>query len=566
MDEGSASLSAGRPLVADLVDLGTAEARRLATIVAWISDRLAPRVLSVLTFVAGVGLLFSGAIPAAPDRLHWLDSFLPLAVIEASHFLGSIAGTALLLVSHGLSRRLDAAWLAAMAGVSAGIAASLLNGTDVEPALVLALLLFLMWRARGRFDRRAAFFETRFSAGWTSALVAAVGASVWLGLFAFRHVEYSRQMWWQFELEAEAPRFLRATVGSAVALLLFGVARLLRPAPHEAEAPTEADLAAAGAIIDGQTFTPPYLVYLRDKAVLFDAERRGFLLYGVQGRTWVALHDPIGPAACAPDLIRAFLERCDDFGGTPVFYEVRKEGLHRYADFGLNCVKVGEEARVDLTTFTLEGGHASKLRQAARRLAKEGCTFRVAPAAEVPSLVDRLEAVSADWLHERSAGEKGFSLGFFARDYVVRFPVALVEREGRILAFANLWPGPDGHELSVDLMRYHHDAPASVMEALFVQLMQWGRAQGYRCFSLGIAPLSGFESSPVASLWSRLGGFLYTHGDALYNFQGLRAFKEKFAPRWEPRYLAYQGGLRLPRILGDVAALVAGGYGRILFK
>jgi len=96
--------------------------------------------------------------------------------------------------------------------------------------------------------------------------------------------------------------------------------------------------------------------------------------------------------------------------------------------------------------------------------------------------------------------------------------------------------------------------------------MRWGQEQGYRSFSLGMAPLSGFEGSPVAPLWNRLGSFLYSHGEAFYNFQGLRAYKDKFHPSWESRYLAYPGGLRLPRTLADVAALIAGGYRRILIK
>jgi phosphatidylglycerol lysyltransferase len=104
------------------------------------------------------------------------------------------------------------------------------------------------------------------------------------------------------------------------------------------------------------------------------------------------------------------------------------------------------------------------------------------------------------------------------------------------------------------------------MEALFVHLMIWARDRGYRMFALGMAPLSGFQDSPVASLWTRLGSFVYEHGDAVYNFQGLRAYKEKFDPVWEPRYLAYPGGLRLPRIMADVSALVAGGYRHIFRK
>jgi phosphatidylglycerol lysyltransferase len=105
-----------------------------------------------------------------------------------------------------------------------------------------------------------------------------------------------------------------------------------------------------------------------------------------------------------------------------------------------------------------------------------------------------------------------------------------------------------------------------VMEGIFVSLMAWAKARGYHWFSLGMAPLSGFERSPVAPLWSRFGSFLFEHGGPFYNFQGLREYKEKFHPEWEPRYLVYRGGFRLPQMLADVSALVAGGYRRILLK
>ena len=149
-------------------------------------------------------------------------------------------------MSQGLSRRLDAAYYLAVGGLALGIAASLFKGADVEEATLLAVLLVVLWRARPAFDRRAALFDTRFSAGWIVAVVAALGASVWLGLFAFKHVEYSHELWWQFELGQEASRFLRSSVGAAVALPLFGFGRLMRPAPHEAPAPTDGDLEAAG--------------------------------------------------------------------------------------------------------------------------------------------------------------------------------------------------------------------------------------------------------------------------------------------------------------------------------
>ena len=553
-------------LLADEVRQHGRHAARARAFLGWFSEEITPRVLAAFTFLAGVGLLFSGATPAAPGRLAWLDELLPLGVIEASHFLGSIVGAGLLVVSRGLSRRLDAAYYLAAGGIVAGIAASLFKGADFEEATLLALLLLFLWRAHPAFDRRAALFDTPFSAGWIAAVVAALGASIWLGFFAFQHVQYSRELWWEFELGQEASRFLRASVGASVTLGLFALARLMRPAPHEVPAPTDADLEDAGPAIESQTATLPYLSYLRDKALIFDESRKAFVMYGVQGRTWVALGDPVGPPDRIAHVIREFLERCEDFDGIPAFYQVAKEGLHRYADFGLTFVRLGEEAFVDLRTFTTEGGRGSKHRQALRRLDKEGATFRVLPASEVPPVLDQLQRVSDDWLREKAVGEKGFSLGFFDPDYLQRFPLAVIERGGRIQAFANVWPGPGNVELSTDLMRYERDAPKGVMDALFVHLLCWGKEEGYQRFALGMAPFSGFERSPVSPLWAKAGSFLYQHGETFYNFQGLRAFKEKFDPVWEPRYLAYPGGLALPRVLADVAALVAGGYRKIFLK
>jgi len=553
-------------LVIDEMLLRRAHAVRFAVSIGRITERMTPQMLATFTFVAGVVLLFSGATPADADRLRWLDRLLPLGVIETSHVTGSVAGAVLLLLSQGLARRLDAAYYLTMVTVIAGVMASLLKGFDYEEALLLVALTAVLRVSRPAFNRRAAFFATRFSTAWIAAIVATLVASIWLGLFAFKHVEYSHDLWWQFELEGSASRFLRGSVGAATAVLLFAVARLIGHAPHEVDPPSEEDLEDAGRIIAAQGSTFPYLVYLEDKALLFDDRREAFIMYGVQGRTWVALGDPVGPPALVPDLIRMFIARCDDFGGTPVFYEVGTKYLHHYADFGLTFVKVGEEARVDLDRFTLDGPRGARFRQLVRRLEKDGGVFRVLPTDEVRQRMGELRSVSDDWLRSRSVAEKGFSLGCFEPDYVARFPAAVVECGRRIEAFATLWPGLMGQEVSTDLMRHHHDAPKSVMEALFTHLMIWSRAEGYRWFVMGMAPMSGFESSPIAPLWARAGRLLYDHGTPLYNFQGLRAFKDKFDPVWESRYLVYPGGLALLRIAADVSALVSGGYRRIFAK
>lgn len=537
----------------------TARLRRAALLVT-------PPAFASLAFVTGLVLLVSGATPAVSSRMTWLSLHFPIGVIELSHFTGSIAGVVLLLVSQALARRLDAAWLAAVAALGVGIAASILKGLDYEEALAMSAVLVALVMARPAFPRRAAFFATRFSGGWSLAVVAGVAASTYLGFVAYAHVAYSHELWWQFEFQADAPRFLRASVGAGVVLLAFAAARLFRPAGHVVAPPSAEDLAAADAIVRAQSRTLPHLAFLGDKGLIFNANRTAFLMYGVRGRTWVALGDPVGPEDEASDLIREFLERCHDVNGTPAFYQVTPGHLHHYANFGLTFIKLGEEAHVDLDGFSLSGPSGARYRQAIRRLEKEGGRFSVIDATDVGRHMDALRAVSDDWLSHRTGGEKGFSLGFFDPAYLARGPVAVITRNNQIEAFANLWINDDRSEASVDLMRHAASAPGVAMEALIANILVWAKAGGFRRFVLGMAPLSGLGSSAAASRWIRLGAALYRRGERVYRFRGLRAFKDKFHPHWEARYLAYPGGYRLPRVLTDVSALIAGGYRQIFLR
>jgi phosphatidylglycerol lysyltransferase len=539
--------------------------QRLGTAVGTLTMSAAPTVLAVFTFGAGAVLLFSGATPAESDRLRLLTHILPLPVIELTHFFGSLVGLGLLLVSQAIVRRVDAAWTLTVGGLVLGITFSLLKGLDYEEATVLALVLVLVISAQGEFNRRATLFE-RTSKIWFTAVLLVVLASAVLAEFAFRHVQYHSELWWQFESRADASRVLRATVGVAIMLLAVGVRLLLSPAVLPLTLPTDAELVEADRVLQTQTSSSAYLVHLRDKALLWNDDRTAFLMYAVRGRTWVALHDPIGPPEAATALIRRFLEMVDDTDGVPVFYEIQKDHLHRYADCGLSFAKAGEEATVPLTNFTLDGGARKKMRFTYHKLEKEGARFRIVPAADVPGLMPELKSISDEWLELKSVSEKGFSLGFFDEAYLRRFPVAVLEVAGRIEAFANVWPGPGRVELSVDLMRHRASAPKNAMEGLFIFLMQWGRAEGFRAFNLGMAPLSGLDATAMAPLWVRVAGYVYRYGQPFYNFQGLRGFKDKFSPQWEPKYLAYPGGLTLPRVLADVSALIAGGYRGLLLR
>ena len=543
------------------------QVRRIAGVFDRVANALAPRLLALAVFVGGAILLISGATPAVPARLEWLEDLIPLTFLEASHFLASVSGVALLLLARGLQRRLSTAYLMTAGLLAAGIVFSLLKGFDYEEAGVLAVMLAALLPSRRFFYRRASLIAQPFTGGWIAAIAIVLVGSTWLGLFAHRHIEFGSELWWQFALHGDASRFLRATVGVGIVAIFFAAARLLRPArPRAALDLRPEDLELATAIAAAGPDTSAYLVTLGDKAVLVNENRVAFLMYGIERRSWVAMGDPVGPPEERRELVWRFRDLVDRAGGWTVFYEVGPRDLPLYLDLGLTLLKLGESARVSLDAFSLEGGKRKDMRYVLRKLEKEGCAFAVAPPEDVPALLPELRAVSDSWLAEKKTREKGFSLGFFDEGYLRRFPHAIVRREGKIVAFANLWPGGGNEELSVDLMRHVPDAPKGVMEFLFLQLIMWGKEHGYRWFNLGMAPLSGFTDSALAPLWNRVGAFLYRHGDPFYGFQGLREYKEKFTPVWEPRYLACPGGLALPRILTDIASLISGGISGVIAK
>ena len=531
----------------------------------WISA-VTPQAIAIAVFGAGAVLLFSGATPSIANRLNWLRRFVPLPILELSHLLGSAVGVGLLILANGLYRRLDAAWLLTVWLLCAGVLLSLLKGFDYEEAIVLAAIVVLLVSARERFRRRASLIEQRFSGPWIVAVLVVLGTAVWLVLFAYRHVPYGRDLWWQFAFEAPAPRSLRALLLAAMIAAAYGLWRLLRPSKPPVSAPGKDDLEQAAVLISNGHDSNANLALLGDKHLMFNDDRTAFIMYQASGSSWVCMGDPVGPAVLCEPLAWEFLERCDGMAVSPVFYQVAPDNLSLYIDLGLTLSKLGEEARIPLRAFSLEGAGRADLRNMHRRAGRDGAEFQIVPRENVPAIMPDLRAVSDSWLAEKQAGEKRFSLGYFDERYLSNFDCAVVRRGGKIVAFANIWRAGVDTELSIDLMRYSEDAPKGVIDFLLAESMLWGKAQKYQWFNLGMAPLSGLEEHALAPTWHKLGRMVQRYGETFYHFEGLRKYKEKFLPVWRPRYLAASGKFGVAGALLDVTSLISGGVGKALKK
>ena len=523
--------------------------------------QIAPLASAVLTLACGVMLLVSGATPSSPERFGWLMTWAPLLLVELSHFLSSILGLALVLTAFGLSRRLDAAWRATLAiSVTAAVFA-LFKGVDWEETLILLGLCVVLLPLHGAFPRTARLSRMEITPGWLiSAFIFLVGAGV-LGWWLFHNIDYGDQPVWKV-MRNDPSRAIRATVGAGVLLLVVGLWRLFAtPATPKVAGDHDPDFEQVRAILEAAEGCSPDagLALLGDKRFLFSESGRSFLMFGVRGRSWIAMGGPVGVPDEQHELLWRFREMADAHAARPGFYGFGPEALPEMVEMGFAIQKAGEAAVVPLAEFSLQGRKREVLRRNWRKAGESGAVFEVIPAAEVEAHMGDLKRISDQWLARHAGGEKGFSMGGFVERYVAEFPCALVRKEGRIVAFASLWTTPDKSEFSMDLMRYCDEAPKNVMDFLFVELFQWGREAGYQAFDFGMAPLAGMLDRPLAPILSRMGRLLFERGEDIYNFQGVRRYKDKFDPTWIPRYIAGPSKWSIPILLADVGLLSSGG-------
>ena len=560
--------SAGALLIAHDLYANRARFAKAGQVASRLIPATMPQVFSLLLFLTGGMLLVSGATPALPANIRWLRSAIPLPLVEFSHLTGSLVGVLLLFLARAVLQRIDAAWYGALCLLAIGIVASLFKGLDWQEALVLAMMFAAIYASRRHFYRKSSLLQQPLNASWLLMIAVVIAGTTWLGFFSFKHVEYSHELWWQFSYKNDASRFLRSLVAIAVPLIALLMRQLLavrRPEALSVASPGELDQAMP--LVRQSADTQGFLALLGDKALFWSDDRQAFLSYVATKNYWIAMGDPVGSESSFEGLLWRFREVADRYAAKVVFYQVAERHLPLYLDLGLVFLKLGQEARVALPDFKLEGKRRENLRHGRNKLIKQGFAVRILEPSEVTAFMPRLREISDLWLADKKAHEKRFSLGYFDEAYVARTRVAVaIGPDADIMAFANLWETEGREEVSIDLMRYDPASPRGVMDLLFAELMLWGREQGYRWFNLGVAPLSGLESHPLAPRWHKIGTAIFHLGEEFYNFEGLYHYKAKFDPDWRPRYLASPPGLSVPIILLTVTRLIAGGAPRLATK
>lgn len=527
---------------------------------------LIPLLISILIFAAGIVLIISGSMPPLIYRIKILKDILPVFTIKISHFLGSITGAVLLILAYGIKKRLNGAYYTTIIFLGAGIILSLLKGLDYEEAFFLVIILAIIIPLKKYFYRKTSIINEKFTLNWMVMIFLVAISSLYIGFFAYSKSDYMNEIWWKVAFNKEFPGFLRTTIGISATLIVFGIWKLFAPVNEIVETGSKDVSEKVKKCLCFSDNPEGNLVLLNDKKVIFEDEEESFVMYGKSGKSYIAMGDPVGKTEKAGDSIWKFYELCRKNNKQPVFYEVSKDYLDYYLDVGLNFLKIGEEGIIDLKEFTLNIPQRKNIRYTYNKLNKENMTFEVIPKGEGIKYMKRLREISDEWLESKKAKEKGFSLGYFDEEYLNNFPIAVLKKDDEIIAFANIMITESKKEAAVDLMRYLKSCISGTMEYLFIYIILWAKDEGYERFSLGMVPLSGMENRDIAPAWNKIGLFVFKNGESFYNFQGLKLFKSKFYPQWEPRYIAYSGVFSLPKVLKDVTLLISGGVKGLISK
>ncbi len=528
----------------------------------------------VLIFILGLINVFSVLTPPIYKRLHTIENIFPVEAITGSNYTVIAAGVILLLLSISLFKGLRVAWIMAVTLSSLSIIGHLTKALDYEEALfasfTLVVLIITRKQYRLRGDRR--FRQTGVIASF--ALLLAVIAYGVTGFYfldkkhfgidfsLLQSIRYTFDSFFLFThgdlipQSVFAHRFLDSInfLGtSAVAFLLF---TLIKPFIKKEREEDEHKLETAKGLVKKYgNSTLDYFKTYYEKEIFLTENNNAFIAYRVAGDYAVALELPVAENDTAVEgAIKEFEHFCKDKDLIPVYYRVPEEKLNLFKSLKKKSVVIGQEAIMDISNFTLEGGEKKSLRNAISKIEKAGYVCKIYEPPLKDGLMQKLKLISDEWLNRREKEESVFSQGKFIWEEIKSQTVLVVENdEEKAVAFLNIIPDYAAGEGTYDMQRMLNDAPNGVMDFLFVKMFAYFKTKSITKVNLGMVPMSGNEQHPDSA--EIILKFLYENLPRFAHYKGLREYKEKFSPEWKNTLLVFNHNydlIQMPSVLNKI--------------
>lgn len=524
-----------------------------------------------LTGLVGVVNLVSAVTPNLHERNHWLKHLLPFDIRASGHIFAALTGFVLLTLATNLLRRKRIAWLLTIGLLIISIFSHLIKGLDYEESFLSGVLLMQLLLMRDVFTAKS---DRPSVAQGVRVLIAALLFTLAYGTIGFYLLDgkFSENFSWSDAIAQTFAMFFtddnaglkpRSQFGDffansiyiiAVSTIAYALFMLLRPV-FLREPTTVRERQQARDIVEkyGCSSLAAFTL-LSDKSYFFSPSGRSVIAYVAKGRGAIALGDPIGPFEDRKEVIVSFQLFCQRNDWYPAFYQTLPNDIDLYKSLGFQVLKIGEEGIVDLQTFTLQGKAGKNLRTAMNRMNKLGYEVKFYEPPIADELLHQLKTVSDEWLQLVQGSEKKFSLGWFDETYLRECEIVTVQScDGEIIAFSNIVLEYQLNEVTNDMMRHRKSIENGTMDFLFLSMFQHYKERNYDSFNIGLSALSGVGETQNSLRLEKVLHYLYKHLERFYNFQGLHAYKDKFHPRWESRYLVFPSLTALPDV---VVALV----------
>jgi phosphatidylglycerol lysyltransferase len=513
--------------------------------------------LMLLIFLSGLVLLISGMVPGIAERLKLAGELLSFPIMQWSHQLSICIGTLLIIMSIKIGMKEKRAYKATLYLLVIGAISTFLKGFDYEEAIFLIVVFLLLKISKTSFYRKSLPFN------WFNTSINMILLLILIIIYAaLKHLIFM-----DFIVKYHFSAILiKSTIVSHYNVIIAYTSLILFVIIWEVTKPkiendkrfiTDVDEGKFNDFLNiyGGNFLT-HLIYLNDKNIYWASENKTAIIYQKSHNIMVVLGDIIGDEKYFRDGITEFQSFLDEYGYKAAFYEVGDTLLPLYHDFGYDFFKLGETALIDLEGFDLVGPDNRDFRNVMSRFKRDGYVFEFFNSLP-DELLDTLKNISDEWLNGRK--EMGFSLGSFNEKYLKHSPIAIIKHEisNEIIAFASLMPSYDKNQsISMDLMRFKKEVPNNTMTFLILNLLIKFKEDGYKIFNLGMSPLSNVGETQKAHLAEKTANIFMRHGSRFYSFEGLRKYKNKFNPKWEARYLAYEDITALPSSLIEATLLI----------
>ena len=533
-------------------------------------NQLLMRVLPAF-FLLSLGLIniISVLTPAINERLVFLQNFLPRAVTTSSNYFVLVAGLFLLVTAAFMLKGLKMAWYFAVVLCLFSLIGHLTKAIDFEEATFSILVLLILIASRKQYYIKT---NSRLrSIGIQTTVLAMAGVFIYgsIGFYFLDQHHFNIDFSWGQSIKYTFENFLLIGSSDLVAhdhfarmflysinisgflSIAFLVYTLIVPYISKQVTTVEEFEAAKQLVKKYGDSSLDYFKTYQDKLIFKSDEPEGFIAYRIAGDFAVVLEGPVANEHHKALLIESFDRYCLENGVRSIYYRVSAANLNSYLALGKKKLALGQEAVVNLSSFSLEGSNKKSIRNALKKVSNEGFSSKIYKSPVSDGLLQKLEAVSDEWLENTKRNEFVFSQGMFIWEELKQQTIITVENaEEKIVAFLNIIPDYVNGEGTYDLVRKTADAPNGVIDFMMIALFNYLKENGYQAVNIGFSPLSGLiapHNFPERSM-----KFAYEKIRSFSRYKGMRQAKEKFSPVWHPKYLVYEDDydlLRVPTVL-----------------